>query len=254
MLSNFHFRHFRRVITVGSIGAGLAIAATSMPAVAQTQPSTEQPKMSSSERTVSVSATGQAAAIPDRAAISTGVLTEAATARDAMSLSTTAMTKLIDGLKAAGIDAKDIRTTTVNVSARYTQPRDGKPAVINGYQAQNQVRITVRDLKRLGDILDASLTLGATQMNGIAFEVSAAETLKDEARKAAMVNARRRAELYAAATGATLGQVLAISEDAIDSGPQPGVFRTRAIAAQPVPVEPGAQQLDATVHVTWSLK
>lgn len=206
------------------------------------------------ERTVSVTASGHVSATPDLASISTGVQTEAATAREAMSSNTSAMTKLVDGLKAAGIVAKDIQTTAVNVSPRYTAPRDGKPPVVNGYTANNQVRITVRDLKRIGDILDAALTLGATQMGGIAFEVSTAETLKDEARKQAMVNARRRAELFAAAAGASVGQVLSISEDVQQHSVNFGMTRAVKSAAAPVPVEAGTMELDATVNVTWSLR
>ena len=207
-----------------------------------------------SDRTVSVTASGHVSATPDVASISTGVVTEAATAREAMTLNTAAMTKLVEGLKAAGIAAKDIQTTSVNVSPRYTNPRDGKAPVINGYTANNQVRIVVRDLKLVGDILDAALTLGATQMGGIAFDVSTSETLKDEARKNAMVNARRRAELFAAAAGAAVGQVISISEDVQSHGP-PVLFAGRAKAAStPVPVEAGSLQLDATVNVVWSLK
>ena len=206
------------------------------------------------ERTVSVSATGQASAAPDMATISTGVQAEAATAREAMTANSAAMSKLIDGLKAAGIDSKDIRTTAINVNPRYTEPRPGKPPAVNGYSAQNQVRITVRDLKKLGDLLDTALTLGATQMGGIAFDVSKAETLRDDARKTAMINARRRAELYATAAGVALGDVLSISEN--EPSIQPQVTRGRAVAmsAASVPVEAGELELNATIHVTWSLR
>ena len=115
---------------------------------------------------------------------------------------------------------------------------------------------TAKAQKKLGEILDASLTLGATQMGGIAFEVSNAETLKDEARKAAMVNARRRAELYAAAAGASLGQVISIAEDVRMAGPRPMLMGARAASmqAEAVPVEVGSMKLEATVHVTWSLR
>ncbi len=205
------------------------------------------------ERIITVTASGHVSAAPDLAAITTGVQTEAATARDAMTANTTAMRKLVDGLKAAGIASKDIGTTAVAISPRYTSPRDGKAPVVNGYTATNQVRLVVRDLSRVGDILDAALTLGATQMGGIAFDVSAAETLKDDARKEAMANARRRAELFAAAAGATVGQVLSISEDVQSNGPTPRVFAARAKSA-PVPVEAGTLDLDATVTVSWSLK
>ena len=113
----------------------------------------------------------------------------------------------------------------------------------------------MRDIKKLGELLDTAISLGATQVNGISFDVSAAETLRDEARKAAMVNARRRAELYAMAAAASLGQVITISETVQASGPrllQAGAMSRSAGA--PVPVEAGEMQLDTTVYVTWSLK
>jgi uncharacterized protein len=153
----------------------------------------------SAERYVSVSATASVAADPDMAAISTGVIVEADTAKEAFARNSTVMAKLIEGLKALGIAAKDIQTTAVNVEPRYTQAKDGRPATISGYRVVNQVRLTVRDVKRLGEMLDGAIMLGANQVNGISFDVSNAETLKDEARKQAMDNAKRRAELYATA-------------------------------------------------------
>ncbi len=219
-------------------------------------PSTEPARMPThvTEHTVSVSAQGHASAAPDRAAISTGVLTEADTARDAMSRNTAAMSKLIDGLKTLGITGQNIQTTAIQINPRYTQPRDGKAPVVNGYTALNQVRIVVTDIKKIGEMLDAALTLGANQMGGITFEASTAETLKDQARKQAMVNARRRAELYATAAGVTLGHVLTISEDVrAASHGAPMLGHARAMAAA-VPVEAGSIDLEATVHVTWGIK
>jgi uncharacterized protein len=204
------------------------------------------------ERFVSVSAAGSVVAVPDTAYITAGVLTEGDTARDALSRNNVATAKLIDGLKAAGIAAKDIQTSQLSVSPRYTQPKEGRPATVNGYTVSNQVRVTVRDVKRLGEILDQTITLGANQMHGIAFEVSTAESLKDDARKAAMQNARRRAELYATAAGAQLGPVLRISEDVRDvAGPMTQKSR---VALSGVPVEAGTQTLEVEVHVTYALK
>ena len=100
------------------------------------------------------------------------------------------------------------------------------PRTISGYRVVNQVRLTVREVKRLGEMLDQAIALGANQVNGISFDVANAETLKDEARKQAMVNAKRRAELYATAAGAQLGQVLRISED-VSSGPATVPWRAR---------------------------
>ena len=206
----------------------------------------------SAERYVSVSATGDVAAEPDMAYISTGVIVEADTAKDGLARNSIVMGKLIDGLKSLGIAPKDIQTTSVNVQPRYVQAKDGHPTTIDGYRVVNQVRLTVREIKRLGEMLDAAVTLGANQVNGITFDVSNAETLKDEARKQAMVNAKRRAELYATAASAQLGNVLTISED-VNPGPRPMPMARSAVAGA-VPLEAGTRTLTVEVHVTYSLR
>lgn len=206
----------------------------------------------SAERYVSVSATGSVAVDPDMAHVSTGVIVEADTAKEALARNSTVMAKLIDGLKALGIAAKDIQTTSVNVEPRYVQAKDGRPATISGYRVVNQVRLTVREVKRLGEILDGAISLGANQVNGIGFDVSNAETLKDEARKQAIANARRRAELYATAAGAQLGGVLIISED-VSGGPRP-LPMARAAMAGAVPIEAGTRTLTVEVAVTYALR
>jgi uncharacterized protein len=203
------------------------------------------------ERTVSVSASGSVAVEPDIAQISAGVVTEADSAKDAIGRNSAVMGKLIEGLKAAGIAAKDIQTKTLNVEPRYTQPKDGRAATISGYRVLNQVRLTVRDVKRLGEILDQAIALGANQINSIAFDVSNIETLKDEARKQAMENARRRGELYAKAAGGQLGPVLRIAEKLGDLQP---VFDGRMAMRASVPIEAGTRDLEVEVHVTYALR
>jgi hypothetical protein len=201
---------------------------------------------------VSVSATGAVAAEPDIAYISTGVITEASTARDALNANNAAMSKIVSGLKGSGIPAKDVQTIAINVEPRYDTPKDKAPT-IRGYRVNNAVRITARDIKKLGDVLDQIVTLGANQIDSIAFEVSTAEQMKDEARKIAMANAQRRAKLYAAAAGADIGNVLTIAEDVRMAGPPRATARS-TLAASSVPIEAGSQQLEVQVHVTWALR
>jgi uncharacterized protein YggE len=205
------------------------------------------------ERTVTVSAVGEVTAEPDMARISTGVVTEAKTAREALGRNSEAMKALVAGLKASGIEAKDIQTSSFNVNPRYTNPREGQAPVIDGYRVANQVEVTVRNLDRLGEVLDQLVGLGANQMSGLAFEVSKAETLKDEARKEAMANALRRAKLFAAAASAEVGEVIAIAEEVTGGGPRP-MPMARATMAQAVPIERGTETLEARVTVTWALK
>jgi uncharacterized protein len=215
------------------------------------------------ERTVVVSATGSVKAEPDIARIIVGVITEAETAKDAFARNSAAMAKLLDGLKRVTA-ASDIQTTSVTLTPRYTQPKDGRAPAIDGHRAGNTVRLTVRDVKKLGEVLEQAAALGANQTYSIRFEVANAESLKDEARKQAMENARKRAELYAAAAGAQLGPALRIAGtvgdvrfgDSVrfgfDSGGLPG--DVRVAPARYAPMEAGTQDLEATVHVVYALQ
>lgn len=204
------------------------------------------------DRLITVSASGYAYAEPDQARLSAGVTAEADSAEAALSANTELMRKVVDGLKEAGIDAKDIQTSNFNVEPRYTNPRDGTSPAINGYRVSNQVGILVRDLKSLGGLLDKLVSLGANQVYGLAFEVSKQETLKDEARKDAIANARRRAELLAAAAGSKVDEVMTISEESSYGGPRP--MAMRAAKAEAAPIESGTETLEARVTVTWKLK
>jgi uncharacterized protein YggE len=207
------------------------------------------------ERTITVSASGTVEAEPDQARITSGVTAEAATAREALTNNTAAMSKVIDQLKAKGIDAKDIQTTSFNVEPVTTAyGKDGVPPKITGYRVSNQVTVLVRDLAKLGDILDHVVSEGSNQMHGLAFVVSKAETLKDEARKEAMANALRRAKLLAGAAGAEIGQVMQISEEVSHPGPMPYGGVRMAKADMAVPVERGTETLEARVTVTYALK
>lgn len=227
---------------VAALIAVLSLIGATVPAAAQDK---------RAERTVTVAATGKVSAEPDIAHISTGVLSEAETAREALQRNSAALKKVIDGLKGAGVDPKDIQTSRFSIDPRYDQPKDGRSARITGYRVVNQVRITARDISRLGDLLDLVVTLGANQAGGIGFDVSKAETLKDEARRQAVANALRRAKLFAEAAGATVGDVLTISEEAT---PSPPIFSGRTMAAESVPIERGSQTLEVRVQVTWTLR
>ncbi|MFM9845573.1 MAG: SIMPL domain-containing protein [Hyphomicrobiaceae bacterium] len=218
--------------------------------IGATVPASAQEKRT--ERTVTVGASGMVSVEPDIAHISTGLLSEADTAREALQRNSAAMKKIVDGLKGAGIDPKDVQTSRFSIDPRYDQPKDGRTARITGYRVVNQVRITARDISKLGELLDLVVTLGANQAGGISFDVSNAETLKDEARRQAIANALRRAKLFAEAAGATVGDVLTIAEDASMSSPP--IYSGRAMAAESVPIERGSQSLEVRVQVTWTLR
>lgn len=214
----------------------------------------QQPAEQTMQRTITVSASGSVDAAPDIARVQTGVVSEAETAGEALSANSAAMARMIKGLKEAGIEAKDIQTSSFRIEPRYTNHRDGRAPEINGYRVVNEVQLIVRAVGKLGGILDALVQIGANRMNGLSFEVSKAETLKDEARKIAIANARRRAELLATAAGAEVGDVVSISENVSHGGGPRPLAMARSAKAEMVPIEGGSETLEANVTVTWALK
>lgn len=205
------------------------------------------------QRVVTVSAEGSVSARPDIAHIQSGVVTEAATAAAALSKNSSTMTHLTIGLKASGIADGDIKTTSFNVAPRFVHARDGSAPAIDGYRVTNDVHVIVRNISKVGELLDRLVALGANQIGGLSFDVAKADALRDEARKLAIANARRRAELYAAAAGASLGPVISILEETVHMVPR-GPMLARAPAADSVPISEGTQQVEARVTVSWELK
>ncbi|WP_375600095.1 SIMPL domain-containing protein [Devosia sp. Naph2] len=211
--------------------------------------------------TISIEGRGEVRAAPDMATINSGVTTQGATAREALDANTAAMSELIDALKAAGIEARDIQTSgfSVNPNYVYSDARDdlgySLPPKINGYQVSNSVTVVVRDLEELGSILDQSVTVGANTVNGVSFSVADPSELLDQARKLAFADARGKAELYASIADATLGELESISERQDFNGPQPYPMYARAemSGAAPVPVEAGEMSFAITVNVSWDL-
>jgi uncharacterized protein YggE len=206
------------------------------------------------KRTISLSATGAVKTTPDKVDISTGVTTEGQTARDALDKNTQAMTKVVEGLKEAGIAPKDIQTTDFSISPIYEQRKEGQAAFITGYRVTNSVRIIVRDTKKLGDILDKVVSLGANQIGTISFGVAEPEKLKDEARKQALRNAIDDAKLYAETAGVELGPVLTIVEDEDHYQPRFAAEAAPMAMDKAVPIEAGTTTIEVRLRVTWELR
>ena len=206
------------------------------------------------KRTITINGKGSVKAAPDKVSVSAGVESQAPTAKDALARNTAAMTRVVQTLKDAGIDPKDIQTTTFTVSPRYDTSDDGRPPRIVGYSVINSVYVTTHDLDKLGTILDQLVTAGPNSIGGIAFDIDKPEEKQNEARKAAMEDAIAKAKLYVAAAGAELGPVMTITEQ---GGYLPRTMSApmmEAATAKPVPIEPGIESVDIEVQVTWELK
>lgn len=206
---------------------------------------------------ITVVGTGEVQAKPDTAQINVGVMTEGATAAEAVRGNNEAMAQLLETLKQQGIEERHIQTSGFNVSPKYQYRRDdGRPPEIVGYTVSNQVQVTVRDLLSLGTVLDKVVQAGANQIHGISFSVHNPQQQMDEARRKAVAEARRKAKLYADAAGVKLGKPLMIEEVQPSGGPEP-LYRPRMAAAemaQAVPIATGEQTISAVITVTYALE
>ncbi|WP_305986004.1 SIMPL domain-containing protein [Roseibium sp. MMSF_3544] len=201
---------------------------------------------------------GTVSVAPDMAVISTNVVSTAKTAADALSENSAAISKVIDAIKGAGIEARDIQTRGFGIYPRYeriTGNSDRQPNII-GYEVRNGVEVNVRDLAKLGGLLTLVVDSGANSVDGIRFEVSDPNEKLDEARKRAVEAARHKAEVFAAAAGVELGNIITISETGTQM-PRPLMMRAEsmmAASAEAVPIEAGEETIAANVTIRWALK
>ena len=201
--------------------------------------------------TISVTGEAQVSVPPDLAQIDAGVSTEAKTAREASEANNTTMGKVLLALKGAGIDEKDFQTSRLSLQPQYAPNRNGPNAIV-GYQASNRVTIKLRDVTKVASTIDTLVGAGANDIGGINFMVSSASKLLDDAREQAIADARRKAEIYARASGVTLGSPVSISEE---GPPGPAPFRKMAAGmAASAPVAQGEETLQVTVSGSWAIK
>jgi uncharacterized protein YggE len=193
--------------------------------------------------------------VPDIAIVTLGVTTRGKTASEALTQNSKDLGAAIDVIKGAGIADKDIGTSNFSIYPVYATNSDGsqvQPPQVTGYEVSNDVRVTIRDIAKSGAILDAVVTAGANRVSGISFDVADRTTPNDAALKDAIADAKRKAELMAAAAGVKLVRVLAVSTAEANNGPVP-MFRAMAASAAPVPVMPGEQQVSVNASVTWEI-
>jgi len=201
------------------------------------------------EKLVTVTGEGTVAAAPDSAVIRLGVSSQGKTARAASDANAREMTVVLAAIKESGVADRDIQTTTLSLQPQYDPNKTGAARLI-GFQANNQFTVKIRDVARLPSVLDRAIAGGANEMSGVEFIVSEQGKLLDKARIEAIADARRKAELYAAAAGMKVGRVMAISEEG-SAPPQRAFQALRAGAA--TPLAPGEQTLRAVVTVSYEL-
>lgn len=202
-----------------------------------------------------ISATGEVTRVPDVAVISAGVVTRSTTATAALQEAADRMGRVITALKRAGIQDRDIQTSSVSLNPEYRYPENQSPQ-LTGYTASNQVTIRFRDIRNSGKILDALVAQGANQINGPNLTIDKPEAALDEARANAIAAGRARAELYARSLGLHVARIVAVSESggyAVPPPAPPMPMMARMEAAQ-TKIEPGEQKLQVSVAMTFELQ
>lgn len=199
---------------------------------------------------------GEAALAPDMAVVTLSVMREAESARAALDDNNSAVAAVVAAMKEDGIEPRDLQTAGLQINPRYVYPQNGagEPRIV-GYQVTNTLTVRVRDIARVGQIIDRSVTLGVNQGGSISFVNDDPGAAVAEARKRAVRDAVERARTLAEAAGVELGAIIEMSEQ---SSEPPVTIAAKAVrmdaAPESVPIEAGENTYRVQVNVTFELK
>lgn len=211
------------------------------------------PVAAQSPATLTVTGEGRVAAVPDMATVSLGVEFIAQEPLAAVDRSNEAIASILARLEEMGVEARDVQTANLSLGQVWDRSSSNGRDEVSGYRATNTVRVRVRDLDRLGEILQAVLNDGANELSGLSFGLSEPRPVEDAAREAAVKDALAKAELLASAAGVTLGPVMTITEGGGGGQPMFDAPMARMEVASPVPVSAGETVVSERVTVVFSL-
>ncbi len=231
--------------------AMMAIAAPAIPAAAA------EVSITATNPVVELGIYEQVEVEPDLVTIGAGVETEAPTAVEALRRNSAEMARVIELVKALGIDSRDIQTTRVSLNAQYDYDQEQRRQVFRGYTASNQVSVKLRNIASTGEVLDALVSAGANTIYGPSFAIDDDTAAKAEARKRALERGQAQAEQYARAAGYTGVRLLQVSESITGQGGP--VLRDamkqvamEASSAAP-PIESGLVSTGVSIQLTYEM-
>lgn len=232
-----------KLLRLAALGAGIAAVVLFAGVGRPDRASGDSP--TTTAHSISVTGNGVATGTPTQAVFSFGVSTRGSTAAQALAANSTAMRKLIDALKGAGIPDASLQTTSVSLSPLTS---DNGNEII-GYTASNSVSATIANVSRAGAIVDIAVAAGANEVDGPSLSVADQTALYSSALKAAVTDARAKAQVLAEASGLHVGAVASVVENGSSS---PVVFDAAKVAATPgTPIQAGTQQISASVTVVF---
>lgn len=202
---------------------------------------------------ITVSGSGQATGVPDVAYVNLGVDTLNASISEAVSQANATMEALIAAIQATGVAAEDIQTISFNVypEDRF-DPQTGSSTGERVYRVNNTLNVTVRDIAKVSDVIQAGLTAGATSVNGLSFGIDDTSVLEQEARVKAIENARQRAQNLADALGVTLGAPIIVNE-ALGNPGLPMYDMAVGLGGAGPQITPGQLNVNVSIAVTFAI-
>ena len=246
-----------RTITAAVAGGAVValLLAGVRPVALAASPSPSGTSGSDPTHTITVTSTGTVTVVPDVAWVSLGITVQRPTVEAARSEAARVMTAITASVRAKGIGAKDIRTTGIDLSPQYEACQTGcsGPGKIVGYSMAEQVEVTVRALDDAGAVIDAATAAGATNVNGVSFEVGDPTAAQDQARAQAIQSARTKAEAMAKVAGVSVTGVVSISEASVTAPIPYAAAGAAASDAVKTPVSPGTSDVDATVTMVFEI-
>jgi hypothetical protein len=254
----------RRHAAVAAVALAVAVPAASAAQVAQTSPAIAAPRPfpdphgpavpSRPPRTVAVSGEGRVAVAPDAASFSVGVDALGQSVEAATAEATARMRAVLDALARGGVATKDVRTTRYDVAIERPWTK-GKPGPVTGYRVSTSAEVKVRDLAKLGAVLERVTAAGSNQVGALRMERLDPKPAQLEALALAYASAREKARALAVAAGAELGEPLQVTEGGAAPRPMPMMMARAATAdAAPVPVAEGELEYAARVEVVFALR
>lgn len=244
-------KRFTRVLTAGVAVMAIAAPMAVLPMSAQAQ--TVSGATVTQQPSLNLSATGRVNVAPDQATLNFGVMTEAATAQEAMQANARQMTQVVAALRRAGLSERNIQTSGLNLSAQYDYQQNESPK-LRGYQAVNRVTVRINDLTKVGTTADAVVAAGVNQIDGISFGLKDPSAAENQARRLAVQALQAKAALYAEALGKPLGGIRSLTEGGgYRPEVRPMMARMASADAGSTPVEAGELTVEIEISGVYDL-
>lgn len=261
-LKHFHPMH-KKLFAFFILVLTVFLAALVISTVVDIQNKIKQGRYISPGTTITVTDTGEIYAKPDLALIDFSVVTEGKTVTETMQKNTEKMNKVINFVKEQGVEAKDLKTTNFNISPRYEwlkleteiYPYPPGKRVLVGYEVTQTLEVKIRNLDKIGGIIEGATAAGANQVGDLQFTIDEQDELKKQARAQAIEKAKAKAKELVSQLGVKLVRITNFNESAVF--PRFYEYALKAAEAMPAPtapqIETGENKISITVTITYEI-